>query len=162
MTYSTLKRTGRLKPRSDKRVQQDAAYKPIHDAVIERDGGCVVGIDWPETPCFGSIVVHHIISRARAPLLALDPDNLLATCVQHHLAIHVYPELATDRGFMASAPVPTFGPRPDADKTSSTALTMTAASQPSGKRGIAATTPGHESKLPSRVGAPLGPAGAAK
>ena len=39
-------------------------------------------------------------------------------------------------------------PSPDAGKRSTTALTMEAASQPPGKRGVGATTPGHESKLP--------------
>ena len=100
-----MKRTA-IKPKSAKRIAQDKLYAPIHDAVIERDGGCVVGIDWPEVECFGRIVVHHVISRARAPLLALDPDNLVSSCVAHHAAIHLDPELATERAFMASASRP--------------------------------------------------------
>jgi 5-methylcytosine-specific restriction endonuclease McrA len=99
-----------------KRQKQDRLYKPIHDAVIERDIFCVAGewrpghwvdrsgkYDWPELRCGGSLIVHHVISRARAPELALDPSNLVTLCWDHHVAVHANPKLATERGLMASA-----------------------------------------------------------
>src|SRR5450631_1261207 len=92
-----------------KRQKQDRLYKPIHDALIERDGGCRAGLSWhlrrhwPEVRCGGSLIVHHIISRARAPELALEPSNLVTLCDSHHRAVHANPLLATERGLMKSA-----------------------------------------------------------
>jgi 5-methylcytosine-specific restriction endonuclease McrA len=50
----------------------------------------------------GSLVVHHVISRARAPELALEPSNLVTLCWDHHVAVHANVELATQRGFLKS------------------------------------------------------------
>jgi 5-methylcytosine-specific restriction endonuclease McrA len=102
----------RLRPVSDKRRAQNAAYKPIHDAVIERDVNCQAGqwgnnfvCFWPEVRCGGTLVVHHVISRARAPELALDPSNLITLCWAHHTAVHANVALATERGLLLSAPL---------------------------------------------------------
>lgn len=104
----------RIKPKSAKRIAQDREYKPIHDAVIERDIYCVAGAwipgrweneRWPEVRCGGTLVVHHVISRARAPELALDPSNLITLCWDHHTAVHANVALATERGLLKSAPV---------------------------------------------------------
>lgn len=86
-----------------KRQRQDRLYKPIHDAVIERDGRCMAPISWGV--CSGGWDVHHIVSRARAPLLALDPSNLTTLCRRHHRVTHEQPALATESGLLGSAPL---------------------------------------------------------
>ena len=116
--YSTLNRGRPMRQRSVKREKQDREYRPIHDAVIERDGGCVAGGSvmwkpvapemwpwWPEVRCGGSLIVHHVISRARDKTLALEPSNLVCLCERHHQAVHENPLLATERGLLASAPL---------------------------------------------------------
>lgn len=88
-----------------KRAQEDRAYKPIHDAVIERDGRCMASyIGWGA--CEGGWDVHHIVSRARAPLLALEPSNLTTLCRRHHRMTHDNPHSATERGLIRSAGAP--------------------------------------------------------
>lgn len=100
-----------MKAVSDKRRAQNALYKPIHDAVIERDGRCMAPIVWGN--CDGDgWHVHHVISRARAPELALDPSNLTTLCPKHHRFAHDNVAIATACGVIRSAPVPAL-PKPD-------------------------------------------------
>jgi 5-methylcytosine-specific restriction endonuclease McrA len=102
-----------------KRQKQNREFKPIHDAVIERDDGCILEPaqraighpGWPELRCGGSLIVHHVISRARAPELALEPSNLVTLCWDHHVAVHANVALATERGLLKSASRPSGPPK---------------------------------------------------
>lgn len=106
MTFSTMPPSrSPLRRKSAKRATEDRVYGKIKLAVITRDGRCMAGGVWPEVPCGGyKWDVHHIASRARAPELRMEPSNLTTLCRPHHDAIHADPALATQRGFMASAP----------------------------------------------------------
>ena len=105
VTYSTLKRGGPLKQRSDKRVKEDREYKPIHDAVLQRDGMCCqFPTNWDPWHS-RDLVVHHIVSRARDKTLALEPSNLITLCDRHHRAVHDHPLEAEAIGLLKSAPV---------------------------------------------------------
>jgi 5-methylcytosine-specific restriction endonuclease McrA len=96
-----------------KRQKQNREFKPIHDAVIERDGGCrfeEFSIGWHL--CLGThLHVHHIVSRARAPELALEPSNLVTLCLLAHDWVHAHPAEATRVGLLKSASRPS-GPPP--------------------------------------------------
>lgn len=88
-----------------KRQKQDRLYKPIHDAVIERDLWSCQAFGWTEVSCRLPLVVHHVISRARDKTLALEPSNLVTLCWDHHVAVHANVALATERGLLSSAPL---------------------------------------------------------
>lgn len=96
----------RIKPMSDKRRRENVEYRKIKLAVVTRDRHCKADGVWPEIPCSGYIWdVHHVVSRARAPELRLEPSNLITLCRPHHDAIHANVALATERGLLKSAPV---------------------------------------------------------
>ena len=93
------KRTGTLKPVSDRRRKRDAGYPESRTAIYSRaEGMC-------EARCTiecagGGHQVHHIAGRGGP-----DPhrlDNLLLCCAPCHDHIHANPERAYANGWMAS------------------------------------------------------------
>ena len=66
-------------------------WRRVRDFVITRDEGCDLGI--PGREIFGRIVIHHMNPirpediRNRSDLL-LDPEHLITTIHDTHLAIH--------------------------------------------------------------------------
>ncbi len=95
-----------LRQRSEKRIREDVAFAPIRQAVIARDGNCqlyrFVGL---RHRCWGPLVVHHIISRARDKTLALEPDNLITLCFAGHNEVHDNVAESTELGLLKSAPL---------------------------------------------------------
>ena len=91
----------KLRAKSAKRVAQDRAYKPIHDAAMERDGfRCQAP---PDVPHGGSLVVHHIVPVGRDGTLRNDIDNLVLICATAHAWVHDHPFLATRLGLLKSS-----------------------------------------------------------
>lgn len=66
-------------------------WRRVRDMVITRDEGCDLGI--PGRDIFGKIIIHHMNPirpediRNRSELI-LDPEYLIATTHDTHLAIH--------------------------------------------------------------------------
>lgn len=104
MTYSTLKRTGRLRSRSLKRVKEDADFEPLRKACFERDGRCLAPLEWGL--CWGPWQAHHVVPRARDHTLVLELENLRTLCAGHHQYVHDHPAEANERGLLKSAPCP--------------------------------------------------------
>jgi 5-methylcytosine-specific restriction endonuclease McrA len=99
---SSVKRSP-IAPVSARRQRESRKYAKVRELVMDRDEwSCKVG-HWPDPAHRGMLVTHHVISRARAPLLWLDPDNLLTLCWDHHVAVHANVALATERGLIRSA-----------------------------------------------------------
>lgn len=117
MTYSTLKRGGPLRQRSEKRVKEDAEFAKVRKAVMKRDGHCMAPIDWglcggPWDSLSGGLWdAHHIVSRARDKTLALEPSNLITLCRRHHDWVHDHPLEAEAFGLLKSAPL--LSPQPN-------------------------------------------------
>lgn len=66
-------------------------WRRVRDLVITRDDGCDLGI--PGREIFGRIIIHHLNPirpediRSRSEIL-LDPEYLITTVHDTHLAIH--------------------------------------------------------------------------
>ena len=96
-TYSGLKRTGRLKPVSDRRRRDLDAYRAARAEVARRaDGRCEM-----RTPVCTTVGVeaHHVKGRV-GPLLT-DTEWLLWTCRPCHDLAHDRPAEAYRNGWLA-------------------------------------------------------------
>ncbi len=108
MTFSTLKRGGPLKQRSDKRVKEDAAFAKVRRFVMARDRGCQFPhtaerlAGWGIDRCAGPLDPHHVVPVARDSTLRLDLNNLAVLCRKAHSWVHDHPAEATELGLLAS------------------------------------------------------------
>ena len=104
-----MKRTA-IKPKSAKRIVQDREFAKVRLEVLFRDGHCAFIFDSTHGPCGGPLDPHHIVTRARDRKMALDPDNLITLCRNHHSWVHDNPAEATERGLLKSASRPSGTP----------------------------------------------------
>lgn len=64
--------------KASQRFYSTAAWRRVRDAVRNRDGECLM------CGSTASLTVDHVVPIARAPDLALDPDNLRTLCRRCH------------------------------------------------------------------------------
>ena len=79
---SQLKRTGRLKPMSDKRRAEHDASRPVVAAVLARDGRCLLAGHSEAGRCFGHLTPHHLRKDGQGGAWTLD--NLVTLCSSHN------------------------------------------------------------------------------
>jgi 5-methylcytosine-specific restriction endonuclease McrA len=102
VTYSTLKRGGQIRQRSEKRIREDREFEPIRKAAFERDGRCMAPLEWGR--CWGPWTPHHIVPGARDKTLRLVLANVTTLCLGHHDYAHDHPLQASEHGLLKSAP----------------------------------------------------------
>lgn len=78
-----MKRTGRIKPRSDKREDERVVRDVVREQVARRDIRCRA---WQVLPgdCSGPDDVHELVRRGQWRAGYLDPDNCVLVCRHHH------------------------------------------------------------------------------
>lgn len=96
---STLRRGGRLNPRSAKRVAEEQARAEVRRLVRQRAGGRCEARDLvPEVRCWGPLDVDELEARGVHPGSHLDPDLCQLLCRGHHDWRHAHPTEALERG----------------------------------------------------------------
>lgn len=98
---STFTKPGKpLAKRSAKRTQLDHEFASVRAFVMERDGGCQLGIPHQ---CNSIIDPHHVVPVGRDSTLRLEPTNLVALCRVAHDWVHDHPAEATKLGLLKSS-----------------------------------------------------------
>lgn len=100
-----LRRGGALRRGAPLRRVSDAARalrtdaQPIVDAVLARDGECVLRLaEHGAGPCRGRLTPHHLVKAWKGPGWTLD--NLVALCVAHQGWVEDEPSAATQLGLV--------------------------------------------------------------
>lgn len=92
-----LKRTGRLKPMSDRTRSRIDERSAVRAAVHERDRGCVAVDLVPSVRCAGPLDVDEIKPRSGGGD-PYDPDHCQVLCRAHHDWKGANPQAAHDLG----------------------------------------------------------------
>lgn len=76
-----LRRTGRLKPQSDRRRDERDERAAVAAAAAVRDGHCALsGLG----DCWGPSDAHELVRRSALPGSHLDPRMVIRLCRHHH------------------------------------------------------------------------------
>lgn len=94
-TIGTPERRTAMRQASKRGRAKTAAYMPLRNAVLERDGHCVL------CPATTDLDVHHRKLRSRGGEDA--HENLVTLCRFHHNVVHRSPAWATAVGLMVPA-----------------------------------------------------------
>jgi hypothetical protein len=95
-----LDRRGSLRAMSEKRRAERDLRRSATTEAFRRDHYlCQASIIWPEVTCRGPIHAHEPLTRARGGD-PLDPDEIVTLCSEHHTHVHLYPDLAYQRGLL--------------------------------------------------------------
>jgi hypothetical protein len=85
-----LSRRGRLRSQSEKRTERRASVQPVVDAVLARDGGCVLRNHRGAGDCSGQDTPHHLCKAWKGWDWTLD--NLVALCAGHNGWVEDHPD----------------------------------------------------------------------
>lgn len=95
-----MKRTGRVRPRSEKRIAQDRERTRQRREAAERGRlVCEAADRLPFMRCAGPIDHHEVLTRARGGS-PIDPANRLYVCRAMHEWITVHPLEAAELGLV--------------------------------------------------------------
>lgn len=102
-----MKRT-RLKPRSERRMAEDAEWEAVREFVDGRDlSRCQApvrlrssaAVTSAECLCSGPHHPHHIWPTGELGP-RLDPDNVITLCARHHAYVHAHRDIAGPLGLI--------------------------------------------------------------
>lgn len=80
---STLKRTGRLNPRSQKTIDNAPLRAEVRAEVLGRKEGCYGKVRVPEVQCRGETYVHELWQRSISPGSHLRAEMAKEICPAH-------------------------------------------------------------------------------
>lgn len=85
---SQLTSKTRVKPRSQKRIDEKPERDAVREATLRRAGfRCEAGDGAFGMPCFGDLAAHEVIKRSVRPGSHLEVELTAAVCVAHHAAL---------------------------------------------------------------------------